>query len=224
MVHHLFPLGLSICWGEWCGHSYCLSILWDTHKDHPTGQVPPWNQQLLPGICRTHLPPPDLWPPAANSHTRGHTTTARVRNEPTEAVPVLRQEHTFQCLPPPGASLDPQVWVDQPGHGSVHKSGQGLKKSYVWLFETPWTVALQGALSMAFSRQEFWRGQLFPSPEGFPDPGMDSGSPALRAVSLPSESPGKPNLDKVGILFTKGLPLNISTSKGSSPNTLVFKI
>ena len=30
--------------------------------------------------------------------------------------------------------------------------------SCVWLFVTPWTVALQAALSMEFSQQEYWNG------------------------------------------------------------------
>ena len=174
MVHHLFPLGLSICWGEWCGHSYCLSIVWNTQRS-PHRASASLKPTFITRNCRTHLPPPDPWAPASNSHTRGLTTTARVRNEPTEGALVMRQGHTFQCLPPPGASLDPQVWVDQPGHGSVHEFGQGVIKSYVWLLATPWTVALQGALSMAFSRQEFWRGQLFPSSEDFLDQGWNLG-------------------------------------------------
>ena len=29
---------------------------------------------------------------------------------------------------------------------------------------TPWTIACQAPLSMAFSRQEYWSGLLFPSP------------------------------------------------------------
>ena len=32
---------------------------------------------------------------------------------------------------------------------------------------------------MEFSRQEYWSGWPFPSPGGFPDPGMEPGSPAL---------------------------------------------
>ena len=36
--------------------------------------------------------------------------------------------------------------------------------SSVWLFATPWTVALQAPLSMGFSRQEHWSGLPFPSP------------------------------------------------------------
>ena len=47
-------------------------------------------------------------------------------------------------------------------------------------------------LSMAFSRQEYWSGLLFPAPEDLPDPGIELGSPILQADSLPSEAPGKP--------------------------------
>ena len=36
--------------------------------------------------------------------------------------------------------------------------------SHVWLFATLWTVAHQAALSMGFSRQEYWSGLPFPSP------------------------------------------------------------
>ena len=38
--------------------------------------------------------------------------------------------------------------------------------SHVWLFVTPWTGACQSPLSIEFSRQEYWSGLLFPSPEG----------------------------------------------------------
>ena len=36
--------------------------------------------------------------------------------------------------------------------------------SHVQLFATPWTVALQAPLFMEFSRQEYWTGLLFPTP------------------------------------------------------------
>ena len=39
----------------------------------------------------------------------------------------------------------------------------------VRLFVTPWTVAPQAPLSMAFSRQEYWSGLPCPSPEDLPD-------------------------------------------------------
>ena len=47
------------------------------------------------------------------------------------------------------------------------------------------TVALQGPLSMGFLRQEYWSGLPFPSPGDFPDLGIEPGSPALQADSLP---------------------------------------
>ena len=37
--------------------------------------------------------------------------------------------------------------------------------SCVWLFVMLWTVACQDPLSMGFSRQEYWSGLLFPSPD-----------------------------------------------------------
>ena len=60
------------------------------------------------------------------------------------------------------------------------------------------TIAHQTLLSMEFSRQEYWNGLLFPSPEDLPYSGIEPGSPTLQADSLPSEPPGKPYC-----LFTK---------------------
>ena len=57
------------------------------------------------------------------------------------------------------------------------------------LFVTPWTVAHQAPLSMGFSRQEYWSGLPFPSPGDLPYLGIEPGSLALQADSLPSESP-----------------------------------
>ena len=63
--------------------------------------------------------------------------------------------------------------------------------SHVWLFATPRTVAYQALLSMGFPRQEDWSGLPFPFPGDLPDPGIEPGSPALQADSLPRhlESP-----------------------------------
>ena len=65
--------------------------------------------------------------------------------------------------------------------GLVAKSGPTLA--------TPWTVACQAPLFMGFSRQEYWNGLPFPSPGDLPDPGIEPGSPALQADSLPTELP-----------------------------------
>ena len=56
---------------------------------------------------------------------------------------------------------------------------------------TPWTVPYHAPPSMGFSRQEYWSGLPCPSPEDIPDPGIEPGSPALQADTLPSEPPGK---------------------------------
>ena len=62
----------------------------------------------------------------------------------------------------------------------------------VRLFETPWTVAYQAPPSMEFSRKEYWTQLSFPSPVDLPNPGIEPGSSALQADTLPSEPPGKP--------------------------------
>ena len=54
-----------------------------------------------------------------------------------------------------------------------------VKSESVWLFATAWTVAHQASLSMELSRQEYWSGEPFPSPGDLPNPGIESGSPAL---------------------------------------------
>ena len=62
---------------------------------------------------------------------------------------------------------------------------------------TLWTVAHQAPLSMGFSRQEYWSELPFSTPGDLPNPGNESGSPALQAnSSLPSEPPGKPPLNR----------------------------
>ena len=45
---------------------------------------------------------------------------------------------------------------------------------------------------MGFSRQEYWSGLPFPSPEDLPDPGFEPWSPALQADFLPTELQRKP--------------------------------
>ena len=64
--------------------------------------------------------------------------------------------------------------------------------------ETPLTLALQVPLSMEFSRQENWRGLLFPSPGVLPDPGIERGSPALQADSLPLSHLRSPTVPLMG--------------------------
>ena len=67
--------------------------------------------------------------------------------------------------------------------------------SYVWLFETPWTIQ-----SMEFSRPEYWSGYPFPAPGDLPNPGIEPRSPALWLDSILSESQKKPKNTGVGSL------------------------
>ena len=57
-------------------------------------------------------------------------------------------------------------------------------------------IARQTLLFMGFSRQEYWSGILewlpFP-PEDLPNPGIKPEFPALQAISLLTEPPGKPS-------------------------------
>ena len=66
--------------------------------------------------------------------------------------------------------------------------------SCVQLFFITWTVAHRTPLSMGFSRQEYWSGLPFPSPEDLPNPETEPGSPVLQADSLLTEPPGKPTV------------------------------
>ena len=59
--------------------------------------------------------------------------------------------------------------------------------SRVQFSATPWTVACQVPLSMAFSRQEYWRALPFPPPGDLPDPGIEPRTPAQQVDSLLSE-------------------------------------
>ena len=61
----------------------------------------------------------------------------------------------------------------------------------VRLFVTPWSVACQAPLSMGFSRQEYWRGLPFPSPQDLPGLGIKPVSPALAGGFFTVEPPGE---------------------------------
>ena len=58
-------------------------------------------------------------------------------------------------------------------------------------FVTPGTVVCQAPLSIDFSRQEYWNGLPFPSPEDLPGLRIEPKSPALQ-VDLLTEMQGSP--------------------------------
>ena len=73
-----------------------------------------------------------------------------------------------------------------------------------------WTIARQAPLSMGSSRQEYWSGLPFPSPEDLSYLEVEPACPALQVVScianrfFTNEPPGKPlfmiRIDKFTIL------------------------
>ena len=64
---------------------------------------------------------------------------------------------------------------------------------------TPWTAAHQAPLSMRFSRQGYWNGLSFPSPEDLANPGIEPRSPALQADSSPTELQGRWGSNPIGL-------------------------
>ena len=72
-------------------------------------------------------------------------------------------------------------------------------------FAAPWTVAFEALLSMGFSRQGYWSGLPFPSPEYLPDSGIKLVSPALQEDSFPPSHQGIPNKDCVCVCVCVGM-------------------
>ena len=106
-------------------------------------------------------------------------------------------------LPDPGIEpISPNVscigrcilyhWATWEAH-VLDYSGGGLVAKSCPTLAIPWPVACQAPLFMGFSRQEYWSGLPFPSPGDLPDPGIEPGSPASEADSLPTELQGKPH-------------------------------
>ena len=57
---------------------------------------------------------------------------------------------------------------------------------------TPQTIALQVPLPVKFSRQKYWSGLPFSSPEDLPNPGIEPASPALASGFFTTVSAGEP--------------------------------
>ena len=73
-----------------------------------------------------------------------------------------------------------------------------------------WPVVGQLPLSMEFSGQEYWSGQIFPSPGYLPDPGIEPQFLALQSDSFPYEPSGKPLCRKWTMWsFKDGVPLHM---------------
>ena len=74
---------------------------------------------------------------------------------------------------------------------------------YLTLCNSTDCVAHEAPLCMEFSSHtgEYWSGYPFSSPGHLPDPGIESGSPALQADTPPSEPSGKPHFKMYFTLY-----------------------
>ena len=71
--------------------------------------------------------------------------------------------------------------LDQYIRHSGESESESVSRLVVSDSAIPWSVALQAPLSIEFSRQGYWGGLPFHSPGDLPNPGVESGSPALQA-------------------------------------------
>ena len=124
--------------------------------------------------------------------------------------------HSPGDLPDPGVELTCQFFTTKPRGKPViwDKSEVKVAQSCLTLCD-PMDCIVHGILqagimewvALSFSRGSsqprdwtqisrtagrFWTGYPIPSPGGLPDPGIEPGSPALQADSLPAELSGKP--------------------------------
>ena len=83
----------------------------------------------------------------------------------------------------------------------------------VRLFVTSWTVACQAPLSVEFSRQEYWSGLPFSSPGDLPNPGIEPGSPAFQAFSLPGAARNDAPLCDISDTTDISISMNTDNSK-----------
>ena len=103
-----------------------------------------------------------------------------------------------------------EYWSGLPCHPPGDLSNSGIKPrspallllllllllscfSRVRLCATPYTAAHQAPVFLGFSRQEYWSGLPFPSPEDLPNPETEPISPALAGGFFTTESPGRPS-------------------------------
>ena len=115
----------------------------------------------------------------------------------------VRENYLFetafvQCHPP--GKFIKESWASHTGTLCLVLSCSVVSGS----FATPWTIAHQAPLSMAFPRQEYWSELPSPTPGDLLDPGIKLASPALVGGFFTTEPPGKP--DSLVVQMVKSLP------------------
>ena len=105
---------------------------------------------------------------------------AAAEQRPWGGVPLVWLQNRLDANERGGG--EPEMRSERTGDRLFSFSSNACVLSCVWLFATPWTVACQAPLSMGFSRQEYWSGLLFPSPD-LPNPGIEPISPTSPALA-----------------------------------------
>ena len=103
------------------------------------------------------------------------------------------------CQAPLSMILQARIlkWVAVPSpRGSSQARDQTQVSHFAGGFFTSWATK---------EVQEHWSGYPIPSPEDLPDPGINPGSPALHADSLPTELSGKPTYRRKVFATTNAL-------------------
>ena len=81
----------------------------------------------------------------------------------------------------------------------------------------PKTVAHQALLSIAFSKQEYWRGLPFPTPGGLPNSGIDPASPvcllSCRQILYLLSHWGSSDIQKRSLKQTTVWSIHVQTNK-----------
>ena len=80
-----------------------------------------------------------------------------------------------------------EAWSGQRGPSGGGGAAAAQARSPVCLFAAPWTVACHPPLSKELSKQEYWSGLSFPTPEDLSQPGTELSSPVLAGGCLTTE-------------------------------------
>ena len=187
----------------------CLEKTLESHLDRKEIQpVNPERSQswIFIGSTDAEAETPILWPPDSKNWLIGKDPDAQkdwgwekgVTEDEMVGWHHWLNGHEFEQAPGVGDGLgslascspwgrkesDTTEWLNW----TERKERKVKSLSSVQLFGTPWTIAYQVPPSKRFSRQEYL--STFPSLGDLLDPGIEPGSPALKADALLSEHQG----------------------------------
>ena len=133
----------------------------------------------------------------SNSMSTAHKKKTPTTNEGSKAYDELSSDTSLILSPPapPQPHKPPccssNILSKYLLYVHAHVHAQSLQSCPTLCDPMDWSPP-QAPLSMGFSRQEYWGGLPFPSPEDLPNLGTVPASPALQVDSLLTEPPGKP--------------------------------